>query len=100
MARAFGLVGDGWRRHANPWSVHTRIPIPALIAVLVNDYLAGDNGVFVLLLTAAARSGSGGGSSAVGAANGNPATMIATLKDMAIRSLPEVTAGRNRTTQA
>jgi len=27
---------------------------PALITVLVNDYLAGDNGVFVLLLTAAA----------------------------------------------
>ena len=32
MARAFGLEGDAWMRHANPWSVYTRIPIPPLMA--------------------------------------------------------------------
>ena len=32
LARAFGLDGEGWARHANPWSVYTRIPIPALLA--------------------------------------------------------------------
>jgi hypothetical protein len=31
MAKAFGLEGDAWQRHANPWSVYTRIPIPALL---------------------------------------------------------------------
>lgn len=35
MAAAFRLTGDGWQRHANPWSVYTRIPIPALMAVAV-----------------------------------------------------------------
>ena len=35
MAKAFGLEGDGWQRHANPWSVYTRIPIPALLAAAV-----------------------------------------------------------------
>src|SRR5215207_4005707 len=30
MATTFGLDGDGaWQRHANPWSVYTRIPGPA-----------------------------------------------------------------------
>jgi hypothetical protein len=35
MAATFRLDGDGWQRHANPWSVYTRIPIPALIAAAV-----------------------------------------------------------------
>jgi hypothetical protein len=36
VAGAFGLDGDdGWTRHANPWSVYTRIPIPALFAAAV-----------------------------------------------------------------
>jgi hypothetical protein len=26
MATAFGLEGEAWLRHANPWSVDTRIP--------------------------------------------------------------------------
>jgi len=38
MAKAFGLEGDGWQRHANPWSVYTRIPIPAAIAAAVWSY--------------------------------------------------------------
>jgi hypothetical protein len=32
LAKAFGLEGDAWQRHANPWSVYTRIPIPPLLA--------------------------------------------------------------------
>jgi hypothetical protein len=35
MARAFGLEGDAWQRHANPWSVNTRIPIPPLLAAAI-----------------------------------------------------------------
>ena len=35
MPRAFGLTDEGWRHHANPWSVYTRIPIPALLALAV-----------------------------------------------------------------
>jgi hypothetical protein len=35
MAKAFGLEGDAWQRHANPWSVYTRIPIPALLAAAI-----------------------------------------------------------------
>jgi hypothetical protein len=35
MAKAFGLTDEGWQRHANPWSVYTRIPIPALFALAV-----------------------------------------------------------------
>jgi uncharacterized protein DUF6653 len=32
LAKAFGLEGeDAWRRHANAWSVYTRIPIPLLL---------------------------------------------------------------------
>ena len=31
LAKAFGLEGDTWQRHANPWSVYTRIPIPPLL---------------------------------------------------------------------
>jgi hypothetical protein len=34
-ARLFGLDDEGWARHANPWSVHTRIPIPVLLAAAV-----------------------------------------------------------------
>src|SRR3954452_10504867 len=34
-ARLFGLQGDAWLRHANPWSVYTRIPIPAALTVAV-----------------------------------------------------------------
>jgi hypothetical protein len=35
MARAFGLEGDAWQRHANPLSVYTRIPIPPLLAAAI-----------------------------------------------------------------
>jgi hypothetical protein len=35
LAKAFGLEGDGWQRHANPWSVYTRIPIPALLVAAI-----------------------------------------------------------------
>ena len=35
MAKAFGLTGDAWQRHANPWSVYTRIPIPPLLAAAI-----------------------------------------------------------------
>jgi hypothetical protein len=35
MAKAFGLEGDAWQRHANPWSVYTRIPIPPLLAAAI-----------------------------------------------------------------
>lgn len=38
MAKAFGLEGDGWKRHANPWSVYTRIPIPAALAAAAWSY--------------------------------------------------------------
>ena len=35
MAKAFGLEGEVWQRHANPWSVWTRIATwPALAFVL------------------------------------------------------------------
>lgn len=34
IAKIFGLRGDdAWRRHANPWSVYTRIPILVLLVV-------------------------------------------------------------------
>ena len=35
LASAFGLDSEGFQRHANPWSVYTRIPIPALFALAV-----------------------------------------------------------------
>ena len=36
LAKAFGLKSeDAWRRHANPWSVYTRIPIPALLVAAI-----------------------------------------------------------------
>jgi hypothetical protein len=35
IASAFGLEGDAWLRHANPWSVYTRIPIPCALALAV-----------------------------------------------------------------
>ena len=36
LANAFGLKGENaWRRHANPWSVYTRIPIPALLVAAI-----------------------------------------------------------------
>jgi hypothetical protein len=35
MIKAFGLTDESWRRHANPWSVYTRIPIPALLALAI-----------------------------------------------------------------
>jgi hypothetical protein len=43
VKRAFGLEGDAWLRHANPWSVYTRIPIPALLvaAVWTRQWLGG-----------------------------------------------------------
>ncbi len=35
VKKAFGLEGEVWLRHANPWSVYTRIPIPALLVAAV-----------------------------------------------------------------
>jgi hypothetical protein len=36
LAKAFGLRSeDAWRRHANPWSVYTRIPIPVLLVAAI-----------------------------------------------------------------
>ena len=35
IASAFGVEGEAWLRHANPWSVYTRIPIPAALALAV-----------------------------------------------------------------
>ena len=36
LAKAFGLNSeDAWRRHANPWSVYTRIPIPLLLVAAI-----------------------------------------------------------------
>ena len=36
LANVFGLRGeDAWRRHANPWSVYTRIPIPVLLVAAI-----------------------------------------------------------------
>ena len=34
-AELFGLDSEGWARHANPWSVYTRIPIPVLLSAAV-----------------------------------------------------------------
>jgi hypothetical protein len=35
LEKAFRLDGDIWLRHANPWSVYTRIPIPAALTAAV-----------------------------------------------------------------
>jgi len=36
LANAFGLTSeDAWRRHANPLSVYTRIPVPALLVAAI-----------------------------------------------------------------
>ena len=35
LAKAFGLRGESWQRHANPWSVYTRLPIPPLLAAAI-----------------------------------------------------------------
>lgn len=36
LSRAFGMTGEVWERHANPWSVWTRFPIlPAMVLVLM-----------------------------------------------------------------
>src|SRR3954447_26087194 len=35
LAAVFGLQGDVWKRHANPWSVYTRIPIPPLLVAAI-----------------------------------------------------------------
>jgi hypothetical protein len=36
LANVFGLRSeDAWRRHANPWSVYTRIPIPLLLVAAI-----------------------------------------------------------------
>jgi hypothetical protein len=35
IAQVFGLDEDAWQRHANPWSVYTRIPIPLLLTAAV-----------------------------------------------------------------
>ncbi|HWI01338.1 MAG TPA: DUF6653 family protein [Propionibacteriaceae bacterium] len=37
--RCFGLEGDAaWQRHANPWSVYTRIPGPAALVAAIWTY--------------------------------------------------------------
>src|SRR5919112_1841935 len=38
MAKAFGLDGGAWLRHANPWSVYTRIPGPAALVAAIWTY--------------------------------------------------------------
>ena len=35
LAELFGLEGEGWQRHANPWSVYTRVPVPVLLTAAV-----------------------------------------------------------------
>jgi hypothetical protein len=36
LAKTFGLdSAEAWRRHANPWSVYTRIPIPLLLVAAI-----------------------------------------------------------------
>ncbi len=35
VARAFALDDEGWRRHANPWSVWTRVATLPLIVLAV-----------------------------------------------------------------
>src|SRR6185295_7828844 len=36
LARVFGLDGEqAWLRHANPWSVYTRIPVPVLLVIAI-----------------------------------------------------------------
>jgi hypothetical protein len=35
LARLFGLSGEGWMRHANPWSVGTRFAVLPLLALAV-----------------------------------------------------------------
>ncbi len=35
MAKAFGPEDRGWQRHPDPWSVYTRIPIPASLTAAV-----------------------------------------------------------------
>lgn len=36
LTKAFGLTdSDAWQRHANPWSVYTRIPIPLLLTAAI-----------------------------------------------------------------
>jgi hypothetical protein len=39
VTRAFGLTStEAWMRHANPWSVYTRIPIPAMLCAAIWTY--------------------------------------------------------------
>jgi hypothetical protein len=38
MAAVFGLDGDAWLRHANPWSVYTRVPGPAALVAAIWTY--------------------------------------------------------------
>jgi hypothetical protein len=35
VARLFGLKGDSWRRHANPWSVWTRFAVLPLLILAI-----------------------------------------------------------------
>ena len=35
IARAHGMDDDSWARHANPWSVWTRVPILPLLALAI-----------------------------------------------------------------
>ena len=37
LARLFGLQGEGWLRHANPWSVWTRFAVLPLLAVSIGS---------------------------------------------------------------
>jgi uncharacterized protein DUF6653 len=38
ILKGFGLQGDAWRRHANPWSVYTRIPVLAALVAAIWTY--------------------------------------------------------------
>ena len=35
VAKLFGLTGENWMRHANPWSVWTRFAVPPLLAISI-----------------------------------------------------------------
>ena len=36
LAKVFGLRDErAWHRHANPWSVYTRIPIPVMLVIAI-----------------------------------------------------------------
>lgn len=49
IAAAFRLDDAGWERHANPWSVHTRVAIwPFLVLALWSFHWIGANALIPL----------------------------------------------------